>query len=44
MNQMVTRCIACNCRLSNAELESCKEDGSIEDMCQECLNSIYEEE
>ncbi len=41
---MATRCIACNCRLSNAELESYKEDGSMEDMCERCLAVIYEDE
>jgi hypothetical protein len=38
-----TRCKACNFRLTEWDLESTKQDGSPEDMCQKCLYEIFED-
>lgn len=44
MNKIVVRCVACNKQLSQKDILIMKEDGTQEDLCRECLESIFEEE
>lgn len=41
---MSTRCIACDCMLSDLDLLLNKCDGTAEDMCESCLEATYEED